>query len=205
MDNSNKIILDLCGGTGSWSRPYKDAGYDVRLITLPENDVLTYTPPENIYGILAAPPCTEFSTAKKWDIPRDLENAMTIVNTCKKIINASNPKFYAIENPAGLLKNFIGKPQYTFQPWWFGDPWTKRTCLWGNFNIPKRIVFSKNDLITIPGLYIKKRSALPELTAQHISHKKYIRSFDYFVAKTDADLRAITPPGFAKAFFKANQ
>lgn len=36
MDNSNKIILDLCGGTGAWSRPYKEAGYDVRLITLPE-------------------------------------------------------------------------------------------------------------------------------------------------------------------------
>jgi ubiquinone/menaquinone biosynthesis C-methylase UbiE len=36
MSNSNKIILDLCGGTGSWSEPYKQAGYDVRLITLPE-------------------------------------------------------------------------------------------------------------------------------------------------------------------------
>ena len=32
-----KIILDLCGGTGSWSKPYKDAGYDVRVITLPED------------------------------------------------------------------------------------------------------------------------------------------------------------------------
>jgi hypothetical protein len=40
-----KIILDLCGGTGAWSKPYKDAGYDVRVITLPEYDVRTYTPP----------------------------------------------------------------------------------------------------------------------------------------------------------------
>lgn len=55
MDNKDKIILDLCGGSGSWSRPYKEAGYDVRLITLPEYDVLTYEPPENVYGILAAP------------------------------------------------------------------------------------------------------------------------------------------------------
>lgn len=45
MDNSKKIILDLCGGTGSWSKPYKEAGYDVRLITLPEYDVLSYEPP----------------------------------------------------------------------------------------------------------------------------------------------------------------
>lgn len=55
MNNKDKIILDLCGGSGSWSRPYKEAGYDVRLITLPEYDVLTYEPPENVYGILAAP------------------------------------------------------------------------------------------------------------------------------------------------------
>lgn len=54
--NQDKIILDLCGGTGSWSKPYRDAGYDVQVITLPEYDVLTYQSPENIYGILAAPP-----------------------------------------------------------------------------------------------------------------------------------------------------
>ena len=23
--NNNKIILDLCGGTGAWSKPYQDA------------------------------------------------------------------------------------------------------------------------------------------------------------------------------------
>ena len=51
-----KIILDLCGGSGSWSRAYVAAGYDVRNITLPAYDVLTYEPPENVYGILAAPP-----------------------------------------------------------------------------------------------------------------------------------------------------
>ena len=35
----SKVILDLCGGTGAWSKPYKDAGYDVKLITLPQFDV----------------------------------------------------------------------------------------------------------------------------------------------------------------------
>lgn len=37
-----RIILDLCGGTGSWSKPYQEAGYDVRIITLPDYDVRTY-------------------------------------------------------------------------------------------------------------------------------------------------------------------
>lgn len=33
------VVLDLCGGTGSWSRPYREAGYQVDLITLPAYDV----------------------------------------------------------------------------------------------------------------------------------------------------------------------
>lgn len=87
MDNKTegKIILDLCGGTGSWSKPYRDAGYDVRLVTLPDNDVRTYEPPAGVYGILAAPPCTEFSVAKGAQ-PRDFAGAMEIVQVCFKII-----------------------------------------------------------------------------------------------------------------------
>lgn len=44
MDKGNIIVLDLCGGSGSWSKPFREAGYDVRLITLPDYDVLTYEP-----------------------------------------------------------------------------------------------------------------------------------------------------------------
>ncbi len=40
--NENKIILDLCGGTGSWAKPYKDAGYKVIRISIPEWDVNRY-------------------------------------------------------------------------------------------------------------------------------------------------------------------
>src|SRR4030043_284503 len=85
MTIGKKIILDLCGGSASWSKPYKDEGYDVRLITLPEYDVRTYSPPDNVYGILAAPPCTEFSLAKG-NRPRDFENAFAIVKACLEII-----------------------------------------------------------------------------------------------------------------------
>ena len=54
MNNSNKIILDLCGGTGAWSKPYKENGYDVRLISLPEYDVFNYNPPKNVYGTMTS-------------------------------------------------------------------------------------------------------------------------------------------------------
>ena len=115
----NIVILDLCGGTGSWSKPYKDNGYDVRVITLPEYDVRTYEPPENVYGILAAPPCDQFSFAKTTGKPRDLKDAWSIVRGCLDIIAKCNKingpyaktttlKFWCLENPNGLLKRFLG-------------------------------------------------------------------------------------------------
>lgn len=35
-----------------------------------------------------------------------------------------------VENPVGSLWTAIGKPSQVIHPWWFGDPYTKATCLW---------------------------------------------------------------------------
>ena len=104
MDNSNKIILDLCGGTGSWSRPYKEAGYDVRLITLPEYDVLTYKPPENVYGILAVPPCTEFSVLNCIAAPRERNpsEGLKVVMACLRY-RTMQTKMVGYGKPCRLL------------------------------------------------------------------------------------------------------
>ena len=138
-----KIILDLCGGTGSWSKPYREAGYDVRLITLPEHDVLTYSPPDNVYGILAAPTCTMFSLARTTaKTPRDFTEGMVLVKACLEIIwlcRSREPlKFWALENPTGYLRQFMGKPALTFHPSDYGDGYTKKTDIWGYFNEPKK-------------------------------------------------------------------
>ena len=62
--NSKKIILHLCADIGSDSRFYNDSDkYEVIKIGK-EIGVENYTPPENVYGIIANPPCTEFSTAR---------------------------------------------------------------------------------------------------------------------------------------------
>ena len=141
MENKNKIILDLCGGTGAWSKPYTDAGYDVRVISLPLHDVKTYKPPKNVYGILAAPPCTMFSMARTVaKTPRDLKVAMEIVNASLRIIaecqyDGTRLQFWAMENPKARMRWFMGVPALTFNPFDFGDPYRKPTDIWGNFNI----------------------------------------------------------------------
>ena len=204
--NSDKIILDLCGGTGSWSKPYRDAGYDVRVITLPEYDVLTYEPPANVYGILSAPPCTEFSLLNciAENRERNLDEGMLVVNACLRIIEKCNPVFHAIENPIGYLKNYLGDPEFKFQPWEHGDPWTKKTCIWGSFNKPEKLYNNWDDVPKLD-LYIRPNRKKPNYAYLHKSAIKRIPQLSGYSPTSDAEFRAITPPGFARAFFDANR
>ena len=64
-----KTILHLCADTGSDSWPYKEAGYKVILVGS-KIGVENYYPPQNVYGIIANPPCTEFSIARTGGKPR---------------------------------------------------------------------------------------------------------------------------------------
>lgn len=95
-----------------------------------------------------------------------------------RIILISNPKFWCLENPIGRLVNYLGKPKMYFHPYEYGDPYTKKTCLWGQFNIPKKHLVEP-----------VKKSPI------------------YYMPPSEQRtmLRSITPPGFAKAFFLANK
>jgi hypothetical protein len=197
----SKIILDLCGGTGAWSKPYREARYDVRLVTLPDNDVRTYIPPDNVYGILAAPPCTEFSLAKNGSPkPRDLKAGMEIVDACLRIIwecqLKGGLKFWALENPLGHLRKFLGRPKFTFRQWEFGDPGVKPTDIWGYFNEPRKTVKTIPDGIT-------KRYKSGKVNSLALAAPKH-PEYDHLNLDRAA-IRAITPAGFAEAFFKANK
>ena len=204
MNNKDKIILDLCGGTGAWSRPYLEAGYDVRNITLPEYDVGYYKPPRKVYGVLAAPPCTDFSiSGVRWwkikDKTKGLLEGLSIVNACLMIIKKAKPKWWALENPVGRLPRYIGKYRYTFQPYEYGDPWTKRTCIWGEHNIPVKTPVEPVGK-WMGGSALGHRGIVdnPQFLPPDWVHKLP-------PSKDRATLRSITPPGFASAFYEANK
>lgn len=203
----NKIILDLCGGSGSWSRPWKQAGYDVRVITLPEYDVRLYEPPDEVYGILAAPPCTEFSVLNCIAAPRERneESGMEIVNACLSIIRKCKCQWWAMENPVGHLRKYMGSPTLTFQPWEYGDPWTKHTDIWGEFNAPIKKYARWEDVPDKLNLYIRPNRNKPNFAYLHKSAQKDIPQLLWASPATDADFRAITPPAFAEAFYYANR
>lgn len=222
--NGEKIILDLCGGTGSWAKPYKDNGYDVRTLTLPDFNVEEWRDDpqfvgllqsNKVYGILAAPPCTMFSIARNDKTavePRDLRGGMETVQACLDIIHEClyNPyhvsknslKFWALENPgSGYLKRFLGNPPFFFDPSEYGDNHSKNTALWGMFNEPKK---TTERIKVKPGdenNYVKS-------VEKFFDQKKHLIPEGYR-EKTGLSMRSvvrsITPQGFATAFYEANK
>lgn len=88
--------------------------------------------------IIAHPPCTYLTnTGNRWfDVEKYGESAikrkqlreiasiffMEFVNAdCKKI---------AIENPVGYMSTYYKKPDQIIQPFQFGEPYSKKTCIW---------------------------------------------------------------------------
>ena len=201
-----KIILQLCADTGSDTMPYKLAGYDVRLIGS-EIGVENYEPPENVYGIIANPVCTEFSTARSSGKARNPEEGMFLVEHCLRIIEKANPAFWVIENPAkGILKDYIGQPTYSYEPWWYGSPWTKKTSLWGKFNIPPRKYEQWEDVPKLGGLYQRPNRGKPSLAFMHKSHYHKIPEFQTLpVPQSDMEFRSLCSQKFAQAFYEANK
>ena len=198
-------ILHLCADTGSDSKPWKDAGYEVILVGS-DIGVENYHPPKDVYGIIANPPCTEFSTARSNGKARNPDDGMFLVEHCLRIIEEANPTFWVIENPAkGVLKHYLGKPQYQYEPWWYGSPWTKKTALWGKFNIPERIYNNWEDVPKLDGLYTRPGRPKPSLAFMHKSHYKFIPEFqDLPEPQSDMEFRSLCSQKFAKAFFKVN-
>lgn len=203
-NKQDRVILHLCADTGSDTKPYKDAGYTVILVGK-DIGVENYNPPENVYGIIANPVCTEFSTARSNGKARNPDDGMSLVRHCQRVIASCSPKFWVIENPAkGVLKKYLGKPSYEYEPWWYGSPWTKRTALWGNFNIPPRLYQNWEDVPKLDGLYQRPGRGKPSLAFMHKSHARLIPEFADFYPDSDAEFRSLCSQKFAKAFMEAN-
>lgn len=162
-----------------------------------------------VYGVLSACPCTTFtvSGARWWAPLHDVEspealrkvfgewaaasgaksarqyNAMLAERT-KELVRIANPSgFHVLENPIGRIETEARLPPPTlrFDPFQYGDPYTKRTQLWGAFN-PR--------LPTAPVVPVEGTKIQSQLRGTDAKQKEE---------------RSVTPEGFAYAFFVANR
>lgn len=191
-ENAGRTVLSLFDTSGGWSQPWVDAGYNVIRFDIQDgrdiNDfsaesLLEEFGNDDIWAVLAAPPCTDFaSSGAQWWKAKDAdgrtEASNELVRQTLRTVELFRPAVWSMENPVGRIARLNDLPaaRLTFQPNLYGDSYTKKTLLWGNFN---------TDLPQAP-VEDTEGSKMHKMS----SGNKYGRS--------------LTPEGFAYAFFVAN-
>lgn len=89
-------------------------------------------------GMIAFPPCTYLCVSGlHWNTRREGRQAQTdaALDFVRALMGAPIPRI-CIENPIGCISTQIRKPDQIIQPWQFGHPESKATCLWLK-NLPR--------------------------------------------------------------------
>ena len=114
-------ILELFCGLGGWSKGFHDIfldaefyGVDIKDYGYPYNfikaDLNDWEPDQEYDIVLASPPCTEFSIAKKWGWgTQDERIGLDLIWRAFYLIEKIKPKFWIIENVKGLA-DFLPEP-----------------------------------------------------------------------------------------------
>jgi hypothetical protein len=81
--------------------------------------------------IIAFPPCTHLavSGAAWFKQKREDGRQQQAIDFFMLFANSKCPKV-VIENPIGIMSTVWRKPDQIIQPWMFGHPESKSTCLW---------------------------------------------------------------------------
>ena len=114
--------------------------------------------------IIAHPPCTYFSNATMVNLGRKdkphvfneewrqrfYNNREKALDFVKKIWSADCERI-AMENVVGYLSTHFRKPSQYIEPYYFGDAWKKKTCLWLK-NLPP---LEKTNVVTPNGKWVR--------------------------------------------------
>ena len=133
-------VLIACEYSGRVRDAFRALGHDAWSCDLLPTDVPGPHIQGDVLGILvdgwdlmiAHPPCTFLcSSGLHWNKRRPGRQAQTdqSLEFVRALMAAPIPRI-AIENPIGCISTQIRKPDQTIQPWQFGHPESKATCLW---------------------------------------------------------------------------
>jgi len=159
-------VLIACEFSGAVRREFRKLGHNAWSCDIEsaeddspyhyKGDVLQFLSAQPWDLLIAHPPCTYLTLAgNRWFKPeykekyptrqKDRDDAVEFFMT---LMNADIPHI-AVENPIGIMSSVFRKPNQIVQPWMFGDPFQKSTCLWTK-NLPNLIptdVVSKGEFI----------------------------------------------------------
>lgn len=191
------IVISCFDLTAEMVKPWAEAGYECYCVDVQHPrgetrngniikvgaDMMDWLPPSRDVAFAAFfPPCTDVAVSgARWFKDKGLGRLIRSLALFKRSVDIAEllrcP--YLIENPVSTVSTYWRAPDFMFDPCDYGDPYTKKTCLWagGGFVMPP-----------------KARVEATEGSKMHLLPPSIER----------ANLRSATPAGFARAVFETN-
>lgn len=132
-----KRILVACEYSGVVRDAFAAQGWDAWSCDLLPTDA----PGQHIQGrvepllgqgwdmMIAHPPCTHLAVSgARWFAGKEKEQAEAL--DFVRLLLAAPIERIALENPISIISSRIRRPDQIIQPWMFGHPEAKSTCLW---------------------------------------------------------------------------
>ena len=140
-------ILVACESSGRVRDAFRSKGHDVWSCDIQESEIASlYHIRDDVMNhlddgwdmMVSFPPCTYLTTAGNRWYNEDRYGDMAVDRKRKRIeayefvmrLASADIEKIAIENPQGYLNSHWKTPSQTIQPYLFGEPERKRTCLW---------------------------------------------------------------------------
>ena len=96
-----------------------------------QEDILKVLESEKFDLGIFHPPCTHLAVfGARWFAEKRADGRQQEgIDFFMRLVEAPIEKI-AIENPIGIMSTIYRRPDQILQPFWFGDPYQKATCLW---------------------------------------------------------------------------
>ena len=155
--------------------------------------------------LIAFPPCTHLTVSGAMHFKQKIADGRQKQGRdfFMEMINAPIKKI-AVENPIGIMSTHYRKPDQVIQPYFFGDGFTKTTCLWLK-NLPLLQHYKTVDLFNDKITHVDTSDEYKEWICKKTGKLKRQQMW-YYKALTDAKtkeerstIRSKTFPGIAKA------
>jgi hypothetical protein len=164
------------------SKPGPHIQDDVRNVLSPVFDLM-----------IAFPPCTDLAVCGAQSFYRKRTVQAEALKFVQLLMHAPIKKI-CIENPVSVISTRIRRPDQIVHPYYFGDAYAKKTCLWLK-NLSPLIWFDNNSIFNsgyVEPEYIRYRS---KKTKSGYSNYSYL----WKLGKGHGLQRSLTPPGIAQA------
>jgi len=146
-------VLIACEFSGIVREAFKAKGHDAWSCDLLPTEILGQHIRDDVLKhlndgwdmMIAHPPCTYLSYVgmRHWNKPGRAEKRVEAMQFFMRFIRANIPRI-CVENPLGYPSQVFRAPDQIIHPYYFGDPFQKRTCLWLKGLLPLRYALRDN-------------------------------------------------------------